>query len=98
MGEGIDRAVWLRANARLSYRPRMEFGLFYEIPVPQPWSPRAERDALHAVVAQAVRGEEAGASHSWTVEHQSIDEFSHGSAPYVHDRARVDTPTPMRVR
>jgi alkanesulfonate monooxygenase SsuD/methylene tetrahydromethanopterin reductase-like flavin-dependent oxidoreductase (luciferase family) len=61
----------------------MEFGLFYEIPVPQPWSERAERDALHAVVAQAVRGEEVGFTHFWTVEHHFLDEFSHCSAPEV---------------
>ncbi len=61
----------------------MEFGLFYEIPVPLPWHDRAERDALHAVVAQAVRGEQVGFTHFWTVEHHFLDEFSHCSAPEV---------------
>jgi alkanesulfonate monooxygenase SsuD/methylene tetrahydromethanopterin reductase-like flavin-dependent oxidoreductase (luciferase family) len=61
----------------------MEFGLFYEIPVPRPWHDRAERDALHAVVAQAVRGEQVGFTHFWTVEHHFLDEFSHCSAPEV---------------
>ena len=73
----------LRPNARLGYRPAMEFGLFYEIPVPRPWTARSERDALHAVVAQAVRGEEVGFTHFWTVEHHFLDEFSHCSAPEV---------------
>src|SRR4030095_13984366 len=61
----------------------MEFGLFYATPAPKPWSARAERDALHAVVAQAVRGEEVGFTHFWTVEHHFLDEFSHCSAPEV---------------
>jgi len=61
----------------------MEFGLFYEIPVPRPWTPRAERDALHAVVEQAVLGEAVGFSHFWTVEHHFLSEFSHCSAPEV---------------
>ena len=61
----------------------MEFGLFYEIPVPRPWTAHAERDALHAVVDQAVRGEQVGFTHVWTVEHHFLDEFSHCSAPEV---------------
>src|SRR5262249_9313484 len=88
-------------------------GLFYEIPVPQPWSARVERDALHAVVAQAVRGEEVGFSHFWTVEHHFLDEFSHCSAPEVlygavaartsrikigHGVRRLPGPYPPRLR
>jgi alkanesulfonate monooxygenase SsuD/methylene tetrahydromethanopterin reductase-like flavin-dependent oxidoreductase (luciferase family) len=61
----------------------LEFGLFYEIPVPRPWTARSERDAYHAVVAQAVRGEEVGFTHFWTVEHHFLDEFSHCSSPEV---------------
>ena len=60
----------------------MEFGLFYEIPVPRRGrAHRARR--LHAVVAQAVRGEEVGFTHFWTVEHHFLGEFSHCSAPEV---------------
>lgn len=61
----------------------LEFGLFYEIPVPLPWSARSERDAYHAVIAEAVRGEEVGFTHFWTVEHHFLSEFSHCSAPEV---------------
>jgi alkanesulfonate monooxygenase SsuD/methylene tetrahydromethanopterin reductase-like flavin-dependent oxidoreductase (luciferase family) len=61
----------------------MEFGLFYEIPVPAPWGPRDERDALHAVVDQAVAAEAVGFTHFWTVEHHFLSEFSHCSAPEV---------------
>jgi hypothetical protein len=35
----------------------MEFALFYEIPVPRPWSRNAELDAYQAVIEQAVRAD-----------------------------------------
>jgi alkanesulfonate monooxygenase SsuD/methylene tetrahydromethanopterin reductase-like flavin-dependent oxidoreductase (luciferase family) len=60
-----------------------EFGLFYEIPVPRPWHERSEYNAYHDVIAQAVRGDELGFSHFWTVEHHFLSEFSHCSAPEV---------------
>jgi alkanesulfonate monooxygenase SsuD/methylene tetrahydromethanopterin reductase-like flavin-dependent oxidoreductase (luciferase family) len=59
----------------------LDFGLFYEIPVAAPWHERSEHDAYHAVIAQAVRGEEVGFTHFWTVEHHFLSEFSHCSAP-----------------
>jgi len=61
----------------------MEFGLFYEIPVPRPWHERSEYDAYHQVIAQAVRGDEVGFHSFWTVEHHFLSEFSHCSAPEV---------------
>jgi alkanesulfonate monooxygenase SsuD/methylene tetrahydromethanopterin reductase-like flavin-dependent oxidoreductase (luciferase family) len=61
----------------------LDFGLFYEIPVAQPWHARSEYDAYHAVIAQAVRGEQVGFTYFWTVEHHFLSEFSHCSAPEV---------------
>ena len=51
--------------------------------MPRPWHERSEYDAYHDVIAQAVRGEELGFSHFWTVEHHFLSEFSHCSAPEV---------------
>jgi len=59
----------------------LDFGLFYEIPVARPWHARSEYDAYHDVIAQAVRGEQVGFTHFWTVEHHFLSEFSHCSAP-----------------
>jgi alkanesulfonate monooxygenase SsuD/methylene tetrahydromethanopterin reductase-like flavin-dependent oxidoreductase (luciferase family) len=59
----------------------MEFGLFYEIPVPRPWGPRSEYDAYHQLVEQVVLGEQVGFHSVWTVEHHFLEEFSHCSAP-----------------
>ena len=61
----------------------MQFGLFHEIPVARPWTPRSERDAFHNVVAQAVLAEQAGFHSVWTVEHHFLEEFSHCSNPEV---------------
>ena len=63
--------------------PPLDFGLFYEIPLAPPWTPRRERDAYHDVIAQAVHGERVGFTHFWTVEHHFLAEFSHCSAPEV---------------
>jgi alkanesulfonate monooxygenase SsuD/methylene tetrahydromethanopterin reductase-like flavin-dependent oxidoreductase (luciferase family) len=61
----------------------LDFGIFYEIPVPAPWHERSEYDAYHDVVKQVVRAEQVGFSHFWTVEHHFLSEFSHCSAPEV---------------
>jgi alkanesulfonate monooxygenase SsuD/methylene tetrahydromethanopterin reductase-like flavin-dependent oxidoreductase (luciferase family) len=61
----------------------IEFGLFYEIPVPRPWNDRSEYEAYHDVVKQAVRGDQVGFQYFWTVEHHFLSEFSHCSAPEV---------------
>jgi alkanesulfonate monooxygenase SsuD/methylene tetrahydromethanopterin reductase-like flavin-dependent oxidoreductase (luciferase family) len=59
----------------------MDFALFYEIPVPKPWTPGKEHEAYRNVIEQAVLGEQAGFSSLWTVEHHFLDEYSHCSAP-----------------
>jgi alkanesulfonate monooxygenase SsuD/methylene tetrahydromethanopterin reductase-like flavin-dependent oxidoreductase (luciferase family) len=61
----------------------MQFGVFCEIPVKRPWTPRKERDAYHHTLAQAIRADELGFHSFWTVEHHFLEEFSHCSAPGV---------------
>ncbi len=61
----------------------MDFGIFYEIEVPQPWTDRSEAEAYGQVFAQVELAEEVGFSHFWTVEHHFLSEFSHCSAPEV---------------
>jgi len=77
--------------------PALDFGLFYEIPVAAPWNPRSERDAYHQTIAQAVRGEQVGFSHFWTVEHHFLSEFSHCSAPEVLYGAIAAKTTTLRI-
>jgi alkanesulfonate monooxygenase SsuD/methylene tetrahydromethanopterin reductase-like flavin-dependent oxidoreductase (luciferase family) len=61
----------------------LKFALFYEIPVPRPWTPGKEHAAYKNVIEQAVLGEEMGFHSLWTVEHHFLEEFSHCSNPEV---------------
>ncbi len=61
----------------------MDFGIFYEITVPKPWTERSESEAYQQVFTQVELAEEVGFSHFWTVEHHFLSEFSHCSAPEV---------------
>ena len=61
----------------------MKFALFYEIPVPRPWTERAEHEAYKNVLEQVVLGDRVGFESVWTVEHHFLEEFSHCSNPEV---------------
>src|SRR5512134_294210 len=51
----------------------VQFALFYEIPVPRPWSPSAEYEAYQHTIEQAVFGEQMGFRAFWTVEHHFLE-------------------------
>ena len=61
----------------------MKFALFYEIPVPRPFTVEKERRALTNVIEQAVAADKLGWHALWTVEHHFLEEFSHCSNPEV---------------
>ena len=61
----------------------MKFALFYEIPVPKPWTPGKEHQAYKNTIEQAVLGDRMGFHAFWTVEHHFLDEYSHCSNPEV---------------
>src|SRR5262245_43306609 len=61
----------------------MKFALFAEIPVPRPWAPGKEAQALRDTIEQAVFAEQAGFHSFWSVEHHFLEEFSHCSNPEV---------------
>jgi alkanesulfonate monooxygenase SsuD/methylene tetrahydromethanopterin reductase-like flavin-dependent oxidoreductase (luciferase family) len=61
----------------------LEFGLFYEIPVPRPRDAASEWLAYRQCLDGALLAEEVGFHSFWTVEHHFLDEFSHCSAPGV---------------
>ena len=69
----------------------MKFAMFYEIPVPRPWTPGKEQAALKNTIEQAVFGEEMGFHSFWTVEHHFLDEFSHCSNPEILYHGRPNT-------
>jgi alkanesulfonate monooxygenase SsuD/methylene tetrahydromethanopterin reductase-like flavin-dependent oxidoreductase (luciferase family) len=61
----------------------VEFGLFYEIPVPRPWHERSELVAYQQCLEAAILADRVGFESFWTVEHHFLEEFSHCSAPGV---------------
>ncbi len=66
-----------------SRNPILKFGMFYEIPVPRPWTPGKEHLAYQNVLEQARLGDRVGFHSLWTVEHHFLEEFSHCSNPEV---------------
>jgi alkanesulfonate monooxygenase SsuD/methylene tetrahydromethanopterin reductase-like flavin-dependent oxidoreductase (luciferase family) len=75
----------------------VKFALFYEIPVPRPWTPGKEQAAIQNVVEQAVFGEEMGFHSMWSVEHHFLDEFSHCSNPEILYGAVAARTTQLRI-
>jgi alkanesulfonate monooxygenase SsuD/methylene tetrahydromethanopterin reductase-like flavin-dependent oxidoreductase (luciferase family) len=61
----------------------VKFALFYEIPVPRPWSRESEHRAFKNTLEQAILGDRMGFHAFWTVEHHFLEEFSHCSNPEV---------------
>jgi alkanesulfonate monooxygenase SsuD/methylene tetrahydromethanopterin reductase-like flavin-dependent oxidoreductase (luciferase family) len=61
----------------------MKFAMFYEIPVPKPWTPEAEHQAYKNTIEQVKLGDRMGFHSFWTVEHHFLDEYSHCSNPEV---------------
>ena len=61
----------------------MKFAMFYEIPVPRPWTERSEYEAYQHVIEQAELGDRMGFHSFWTVEHHFLEEYSHCSNPEV---------------
>ncbi len=61
----------------------MKFALFYEIPVPKPFTPGKEHAAYKNTLEQAILGDEVGFHAFWTVEHHFLEEYSHCSNPEV---------------
>jgi alkanesulfonate monooxygenase SsuD/methylene tetrahydromethanopterin reductase-like flavin-dependent oxidoreductase (luciferase family) len=61
----------------------VKFALFYEIPVPKPFTPGKEHQAYKNTLDQAILGDEVGFHAFWTVEHHFLEEYSHCSNPEV---------------
>ena len=67
----------------------MQFGLMYEIQIPEPHYDGIEQERYHQVMAQVELADAVGFQYFWTVEHRFLREFSHCSAPevlYAHAR------------
>ncbi len=59
----------------------MEFGVFYELSVPRPFTAEAERRVYENALEQVRLADELGFDSVWAVEHHFLAEYSHCSAP-----------------
>ena len=59
----------------------MEFGVFFELSVPRPFTRENESAAYFEALAQATLADELGFDYAWIVEHHFLEEYSHSSAP-----------------
>ena len=61
----------------------MQFGLFFELSVPRPFTGDAERRVFENALEQARVADALGFDALWVVEHHFLEEYSHCSAPEV---------------
>jgi alkanesulfonate monooxygenase SsuD/methylene tetrahydromethanopterin reductase-like flavin-dependent oxidoreductase (luciferase family) len=61
----------------------VKFALFYELPVPRPFTREKEQRAFKNALEQAVLADRVGFHAFWTVEHHFLEEYSHCSNPEV---------------
>ena len=61
----------------------MKFALLYEVQLPEPHSPDAERNLYKQVLTQVDLADELGYDYVWLVEHHFLNEFAHSSAPEI---------------
>jgi alkanesulfonate monooxygenase SsuD/methylene tetrahydromethanopterin reductase-like flavin-dependent oxidoreductase (luciferase family) len=59
----------------------MKFGIFFELSVPRPLTPAADRRMYELALEQVKLADELGFDQMWTVEHHFLEEYSHSSAP-----------------
>jgi alkanesulfonate monooxygenase SsuD/methylene tetrahydromethanopterin reductase-like flavin-dependent oxidoreductase (luciferase family) len=59
----------------------MRIGLFYQIQVPQPWTPSSESQRIYEALEQIPYAEQQGFSSVWFSEHHFRPVWSHNSAP-----------------
>ena len=86
----------MRANGGQGYVPGMKFSMIFEAQV-EYGTPDVERQAIRNCVEQAVFAEEVGFDGIWAVEHHSLIEYSHMSAPEIFLTAVAAKTSRIRV-
>jgi alkanesulfonate monooxygenase SsuD/methylene tetrahydromethanopterin reductase-like flavin-dependent oxidoreductase (luciferase family) len=61
----------------------MEFGIFYELQLPRPWTEDGEYRLIQDALDQLELADKLGYDFAWEVEHHFLEEYSHSSAPEV---------------
>ena len=86
----------MRAQPRRGTFRDMKFSMIFEAQV-EYGTPDVERDAIRNCVEQAVFAEEVGFDGVWAVEHHSLIEYSHMSAPEIFLTAVAAKTSRIRV-
>src|SRR5258706_15216764 len=75
----------------------MEFGIFFELSVPRPFTEGIERAVYERSLEQVRLADALGYDTVWAVEHHFLEEYSHCSAPEVFLTACAMQTTRIRV-
>jgi len=75
----------------------LDFGLLYELTVPNPAEPGSESRAYWDAIEEIRCAERVGFTHAWAVEHHFLKQFSHSSAPEVFLSAVAQHTSEIRI-
>jgi len=75
----------------------MQFGIFFELSVPRPFTDGVERQVYENALEQARLADALGFDYVWAVEHHFLEEYSHCSAPEVLLTACAMQTTRIRI-
>jgi alkanesulfonate monooxygenase SsuD/methylene tetrahydromethanopterin reductase-like flavin-dependent oxidoreductase (luciferase family) len=75
----------------------MQFGIFYEHRLPRPWEETDERRLYREALEQVELVDDLGIDYVREVEHHSLEEYSHSSAPEVFLAAAAQRTEDIRL-
>lgn len=75
----------------------MQFGVFYELQLPKPWTADDERQLFHDALAQVELADRLGIDYAWAVEHHFLEEYSHCASPEIFLAAAAARTKDIRI-
>ena len=70
----------------------MKISLFYEFPLPRPWSDDDEHKLFQDGLDEVEAADKAGFSTVWLTEHHFLEEYCHSTAPEIFLPRRASAP------
>ena len=67
----------------LPRRKQVKISLFYEFPLPRPWTPDDEHKLFQDGLDEVEAADKAGFSTVWLTEHHFLEEYCHSTAPEI---------------
>jgi acyl-CoA synthetase (AMP-forming)/AMP-acid ligase II/alkanesulfonate monooxygenase SsuD/methylene tetrahydromethanopterin reductase-like flavin-dependent oxidoreductase (luciferase family) len=75
----------------------MQFGMFFELQSPRPWTDGSDRKIVRDALESAEVGERCGIDYAWAQEHHFLEEYAHSTAPEVFLAAVSQRTEKMRL-